>query len=49
MNADKKVRAGKRRFIVPTRIGDATIIDDTTDEEVRAVLRTLCDAPEACE
>jgi 3-dehydroquinate synthase len=36
---DKKVRAGKIRWALPTAIGDATIRDDVAEELVRQILR----------
>lgn len=36
MRSDKKVRAGVLRFVLPTRIGDATLVDDVSESEFRA-------------
>jgi 3-dehydroquinate synthase len=41
MTTDKKVRAGKIRFIIPTSIGTAKIIDDATPEQVHNALASL--------
>ncbi|MFT6328498.1 MAG: 3-dehydroquinate synthase [Bermanella sp.] len=38
MQHDKKVLSGKMRFIVPTSIGRAKIIDDVKNEELTAIL-----------
>lgn len=38
MQHDKKVLSGKMRFIVPTSIGSAKIIDDVKNEELTAIL-----------
>lgn len=38
MRHDKKVLSGKMRFIVPTTIGEAKVIDDVTDDELSAIL-----------
>jgi 3-dehydroquinate synthase len=38
MQHDKKVLSGKMRFIVPTSIGKAKIIDDVKNEELTAIL-----------
>jgi 3-dehydroquinate synthase len=35
---DKKVKAGKVRFILPTAIGQVTISDAVTDEVIKATL-----------
>ncbi len=36
--SDKKNRAGLRRYVLPRGIGDAQVIDDLTDEELRAAI-----------
>jgi 3-dehydroquinate synthase len=41
MTTDKKVRGGKIRFVIPTSIGAAQIIDDTTPDQIRAALASL--------
>ena len=38
LTADKKVKAGKVRFVLPTRIGQATVTDQVTSEVIRRVL-----------
>jgi 3-dehydroquinate synthase len=38
MQHDKKVLSGKMRFILPTSIGEATVVDDVTDEELNSIL-----------
>src|SRR5262249_21386583 len=38
MRADKKALAGKMRFILPRRLGEAAIFDDVSENDVRAVL-----------
>jgi 3-dehydroquinate synthase len=38
MQHDKKVLSGKMRFIVPTTIGEAKVIDDVTNDELSAIL-----------
>ncbi|WNZ24653.1 3-dehydroquinate synthase [Leptolyngbya sp. NK1-12] len=41
LQTDKKVTAGKVRFILPTRIGDVTIRDDVENDLIRSVLQTM--------
>ena len=41
LTTDKKVKAGKVRFVLPTRIGQATVTDQVTSEIVRRVLRGM--------
>ena len=41
MRHDKKVRDGKIRFILPTRIGRVEIYDDITDAQIRTALAAL--------
>jgi 3-dehydroquinate synthase len=41
MFSDKKVKAGKLRFILPTRIGHAEIVTDLPDAPARAALASL--------
>jgi 3-dehydroquinate synthase len=41
MFTDKKVRGGKLRFILPTRIGNAEIVENVPDDAVRQALSTL--------
>lgn len=38
MQSDKKVRGGRVRFVLPTRIGAATVRDDVPDDLVREVV-----------
>jgi 3-dehydroquinate synthase len=38
MQHDKKVLSGKMRFIIPTSIGEAKIVDDVTNDELAAIL-----------
>jgi 3-dehydroquinate synthase len=37
MKTDKKVQAGKMRFIVPTSLGQSAIVDDVTEQELMAI------------
>ncbi|EGM76237.1 3-dehydroquinate synthase [Rheinheimera sp. A13L] len=37
MKTDKKVQAGKMRFIVPTALGQSAIVDDVTEQELMAL------------
>jgi 3-dehydroquinate synthase len=39
MRRDKKAQAGKLRFILPRRIGEAAVFDDVPESDVTAVLR----------
>jgi len=41
MRHDKKVRAGRLRFVLPTGVGAVRIVDDVTDEELAGVLSWL--------
>ncbi len=41
MTTDKKVRNGKLRFILPTRIGHAEIVTDVPQDQVKNVLESL--------
>ncbi|QSJ17600.1 3-dehydroquinate synthase [Nostoc sp. UHCC 0702] len=41
LQLDKKVKAGKVRFILPTQIGMVTISDDVPSETIREVLRAM--------
>ncbi|MFN6568147.1 3-dehydroquinate synthase [Dendronalium sp. ChiSLP03b] len=41
LQLDKKVKAGKVRFILPTQIGVVTIKDDVPSETIRKVLRGM--------
>ncbi len=38
MKLDKKVAAGKLRFVLPTRIGHVALFDDVPHADVRAIL-----------
>jgi len=38
MRADKKALAGKMRFILPRRLGEAALFDDVSENDVRRVL-----------
>jgi 3-dehydroquinate synthase len=38
---DKKAKAGKVPFILPTRVGDVVIHDDVTPAELRDTLRAM--------
>lgn len=44
MHRDKKVRAGRTRWILPTRIGQAQLYDDIPQELVRAAIAVVCQA-----
>jgi len=41
MKQDKKVRAGKIRFVLPTSIGSCTFVDNLSEEEIKEVMRSL--------
>jgi 3-dehydroquinate synthase len=41
MRRDKKIQSGRLRFVLPETIGAVSIVDDVTDEELRAVLADL--------
>ncbi|MDF2388834.1 3-dehydroquinate synthase [Nostoc ellipsosporum NOK] len=41
LQLDKKVKAGKVRFILPTQIGVVTITDDVPSETIREVLQAM--------
>ncbi len=38
---DKKVVAGRLHFVLPTAVGATAIVDDVTETEIRAALRTV--------
>ena len=41
LRGDKKVRHGRLRFVLPTRIGEVVIRDDISDSDVRECLAAL--------
>lgn len=41
LQTDKKVKAGKVRFVLPTQIGVATVTDKVSSDEIRQVLRQM--------
>ncbi|MBS3734034.1 MAG: 3-dehydroquinate synthase [Phycisphaerae bacterium] len=41
MQRDKKARAGKVRFVLPTAIGSVTVVDDVTDDALREALQRI--------
>jgi 3-dehydroquinate synthase len=41
MKHDKKMVAGRLHFVLPTAIGATTIVDDVTEKEMRAALKTV--------
>jgi 3-dehydroquinate synthase len=41
LQLDKKVKAGKVRFILPTQIGVVTITDEVPSDTIRQVLRGI--------
>jgi 3-dehydroquinate synthase len=38
---DKKNRAGVRRFVLPSGIGDATVVEDVTDAELTSAIEWM--------
>ena len=38
---DKKVLKGRLHMVLPTQLGATTIVDDVSEEEIRAGLRAL--------
>jgi 3-dehydroquinate synthetase len=38
MRSDKKAKAGRLRFVLPTRLGEAALFDDVAEADVRNVL-----------
>ena len=48
MRADKKVRSGRLRFVLPSAIGAAQVFMDVTESEIRAALTVLISPREAC-
>ncbi|NJS16945.1 MAG: 3-dehydroquinate synthase, partial [Nostocaceae cyanobacterium CSU_2_110] len=45
LQLDKKVKAGKVRFILPTQIGAATITDEVPSEVICEVLQEMSNSP----
>jgi 3-dehydroquinate synthase len=41
MRVDKKAVAGRLRFVLPRRLGEAALFDDVPEDDVRSVLETL--------
>jgi 3-dehydroquinate synthase len=41
MRHDKKVLAGRLRFVLPVAIGETRLVDDVTDDELRRALSCL--------
>lgn len=41
LRSDKKVKAGKVRFVLPKGIGEAFVTDQVTDDTIRTVLETM--------
>ena len=41
MKHDKKMVAGRLHFVLPTTIGATTIVDDVTEKEMKAALKTV--------
>lgn len=41
LQADKKVQDGKVRFVLPTKIGEATVTDQVSSEDIRQVLQQM--------
>ncbi len=41
LRSDKKVKAGKVRFVLPKRIGEAFVTDQVTDDTIRSVLEKM--------
>ena len=41
LQGDKKVRNGRLRFVLPTRIGAVSIVDDVSSDEIKACLASL--------
>jgi 3-dehydroquinate synthase len=39
MRRDKKAQAGRLRFVLPTRLGEVTAVDDVDEATVRTVLK----------
>lgn len=45
LQTDKKVKAGRVRFILPTQIGVATVTDQVSSEQIRQVLQQMQPRP----
>jgi 3-dehydroquinate synthase len=43
MRGDKKVVAGRLRFVLPRRLGEVALFDDVSEEDVRRVLENAAD------
>jgi len=41
MRHDKKAEAGRMRFVLPEAIGRVRVVEDVTDDEIRAALDSL--------
>jgi len=41
MGRDKKILAGRLRFVLPTAVGASTIVDDVNEKEIRAALKRV--------
>jgi 3-dehydroquinate synthase len=41
LQGDKKVRNGRLRFVLPSRIGAVSIVDDVSSDEIRACLASM--------
>ena len=41
LQGDKKVRHGRLRFVLPSRIGAVSIVDDVSHEEIKACLASM--------
>jgi len=41
MQRDKKVVAGRLHFVLPNGLGDAVIVDDVSEKEIRRSLRSI--------
>jgi 3-dehydroquinate synthetase len=41
MRLDKKAKAGRLRFVLPTRIGQVGLVNDVAETDVRAILAEM--------
>ena len=41
MRNDKKASAGRLRFVLPRRLGEAALFDDVPEADVRRVLESI--------